>query len=956
MFRDVAPDAGADSANDPRLWAISPLRPTRVGGNSLGPELPCRGSANQAWVGKLAGQYFATKNASVAFATPTVFPDQGPKFVMSQDGRPLADEIRVYLNQHRDAMATRIRDKFLPDSETPGHEFSRAIDGLLSALFLAGATKNGVSGKMTGISMGAVGSYGRRSLSYQSDLDIRLLADDEAMAQSVAETLLYPLWDAGITIGHQVVTVDKVLELGTDDIPTATSLLDWRPLAGDDTMIRRLDDRAFSSLFGIGSVGKFLTKLGERADERVERYGGSVYLLEPDVRNGAGGLRDYDLVHWTARARWRVSKPRDLVKVGVLIAREWEPIEAAGRFLQHVRNLLHLTAGRRNDRLSFERQEQVAEAMGYGSDGTAVEHFMSDYYRHARALTQARDMLFLRAAPPPTRRPHETRLGSGLKLINGKLTFAGAPESDPVLVMRLYHEALKREIGIYPFARTQIVRLTSSPQFCERLRESEEAARLFVKMVLWVARSAFANSSVLAELHDVGLLTAMIPEFTPVVGRVHHDIYHVYTVDIHSIKAVDRLRELSRGELAAQFPVPSHLAAEISRPQVLFFATLLHDIGKDIGGKNHSERGAELIEAILQRLHLAPSDIREAQHLVRKHLLMYQLATRRDIEDPLTIDEFCREVHGHEGLRELYLLTLCDVGTTSPESLTNWKARMMDELYLAAESRLANSRVDVVEARDAICTEVLKQASSPEERARLEHFLRTMPERYLFANTPGHILQHARLAVESSEEHAKVKVVGIDLPYAEYAFVADDRPGLLAMIAASIAAGHVEVVAAQVYSFVDDRGRPRALDLFWVHAGDRVRTGKTLSSRFEQNLLRQLEEGQAPRTILGKIPEQGGRWSSRVTPAVPTTVSIDNRGATRETIVEVITRDKPGLLFELADAIQESGLVISLAKINTEGHQVADVFYVTEKSGEKVTDPARLDALKAKILSSIGTN
>jgi [protein-PII] uridylyltransferase len=882
--------------------------------------------------------------------------DEGPQFVTPQDGRPLADEIRVYLNLHREAMAAQIRDPNSIEGESPGLQFSRAIDGLLSALYCAGTAQIGASDKARPVSMGAVGSYGRRSLSYQSDLDIRLLAEDEETAQALAEKLLYPLWDAGIAIGHQVVTVDKVLELSSADIPTATSLLDWRPLAGDDTMIRRLDDRAFDSLFGIGSVGRFLERLQERADERVDRYGGSVYLLEPDVRNGVGGLRDFDLVHWTARARWRVERPRELVTMGVLIPREWEPIERAGRFLMHVRNLLHLAAGRRNDRLSFERQEQVAESMGYGGDGPAVERFMSDYYRHARALTQARDMLFLRAAPPPARRPIETRIGGGLKIVNGKLTFAGAPDAEPVLAMRLYYEALKRNIGLHPTARAQVTRLTSSPSFCERLRESEEAARFFVKMVTWVARSPFAHGSVVAELHDVGLLTAMIPEFFPVVGRVHHDVYHVYTVDVHSIKALDRLRQLSRGELANESPMASHLAAEVARPTVLFFAALLHDIGKDIGGTSHCDRGAELVESILQRMHVSPNDIREIQHLVRKHLAMYHVATRRDIEDPLTVEEFCRDVHGHEGLRELFLLTVCDVGTTSPESLTNWKARVLDELYVAAESRLGRSEVDFVEAQQSACSEVLKHVESMDEVDRIERFLRAMPERYLLANEPKHIVLHAKLALEAEPTSAKVKVVSVDLPYAQFAFVADDRPGLLAMIAASIAAAHVEVVAAQVYSFVDVRGRARALDLFWVHAGERVRTGQTLSGKFEQNLLGFLEAGKTPRDLLSKLSSQGGRWFSRVTPAVATKVGVDNRGGTHATIIEVITRDRPGLLFELADAIQELGLVITLAKINTEGQLVADVFYVTEQNGSKVTDPLRLEALKVRIHRAIGSN
>jgi [protein-PII] uridylyltransferase len=280
---------------------------------------------------------------------------------------------------------------------------------------------------------------------------------------------------------------------------------------------------------------------------------------------------------------------------------------------------------------------------------------------------------------------------------------------------------------------------------------------------------------------------------------------------------------------------------------------------------------------------------------------------------------------------------------------------MLDELYLGAESRLGNGTIDVGEARLAISADVLKQASNEEEAASVRRFLEMMPERYLFANSPTHILEHARFLEQSADERFKVRAISVEAPYAEYAFLADDRPGLLAMLAASIAAAHVDVVAAQVYSFLDERGRPRALDLFWVHVGERVKSEKTLTSRFEQNLKRQLDDGQEPRALLGIQPLQGAKWS-RVMPAVPTKISLDNRGATRETILEVITRDRPGLLFELSNAIQELGLVISLAKINTEGHLVADVFYVTEQNGNKVTDPLRLEALKVRMLAAVGSN
>lgn len=871
-----------------------------------------------------------------------------------EDSKRVVSELRSYLGRQREAMAAEIRRERPCSGDSPGYGFSRAIDGVLSALFVAVSRSACVRGRVKGISMGAVGSYGRRTLSYHSDLDIRILADDEQAAQRVSEGLLYPLWDAGMTIGHQVVTVPGVIELAKKDLPTATSLLDWRPIAGDDTLIRHLSDKAFSSLFDLGRINTFLAQLRGRVDERVERYGGSVYLLEPDVRNGAGGMRDYDVVQWIARARFRANHPRDLVDLGVLIAREWRPLEQAVQFLWQIRNLLHVLSGRRNDRLSFERQEQIAEALGYGNTALGVERLMSDYYRHARVLTQARDTLFTRAVPPSKRRAREVDLGKGLRLCDGSVAFGSEVENEPVLALRLYAEAVRREAPIHPDARTEVIQATSSPAFGEALRRNDEAKQLFVRLVTWVGRTAFAQGSVVAELHDVGLLTAMIPEFIPVVGRVHHDVYHVYTVDAHSIKALDRLRELCRGDWVTKDPVASHLAAELARPTVLFFATLLHDIGKDEGGLLHGERSAELAGTILTRFNLGPSDIRGVQHLCRKHLAMYHVATRRDLGDALTVEEFTREVHGVEGLRELYLLTLCDVGTTSPESLTSWKAKMLVELYRTAETRLGQADATGDESRVSVCTEVAKRCPDSGDEARIRAFVAAMPERYRLANDPSHIVEHARFVLHNETTSAKVCAVTLSPPYGEFAFLADDRAGLLALIAASIATANVDVIAAQIYSFVDRQGRPRALDLFWVHAGDRIRTGRTLAARFEHNLTRMLEQSVEPGEILSKLRKQGPS-TSRVTPAVATMVTIDNRGASRGTVLEVITRDRPGLLFELSHTIQSVGMVIALAKINTEGHQVADVFYVTEPDGAKVTEPLRLAELETRIRAAVGS-
>ncbi|HEY8944778.1 MAG TPA: [protein-PII] uridylyltransferase, partial [Polyangiaceae bacterium] len=810
-------------------------------------------------------------------------------------------------------------------------------------------------GQWQNVALAAVGSYGRGALALHSDLDVRLITAGRAeKVRHIAEAMLYPLWDVGLSIGHQVVNPGDMLDLAKNDLPTATTLLDWRVVTGDRTATDRMLGRAWEGLFGSSTIGKFLERLSTRAEERSVRFGDSVYLLEPDVKNGIGGLRDLDLMHWAARARWRVDNLEELVRRGVLLPREWLQIDAAARFAWRVRNLLHLHAGRRSDRLSFDQQEQIAGALGYGSTGPGVEQFMSEYYRHARVLWQAREMLLRRAEPPPKRRPRESPLGRGLKLTNEQVSLDNPLdlENEPALALRLYDEAIKRDLPVYPFARDSIARAAASPTFCEKLRASEEAARLFARLCTTIARTRLRGGSVLKELHDVGLLVAMIPEFAPVVGRVHHDVYHVYTVDVHSVAAVDRLREFCRGELAAEHPLGSRLAAEISRPNVLFFAALLHDIGKDIGGRDHDERGSQMAGQILLRLGIPEADVREVQHLVLKHLRMYHVATRRDLDDPKTIESFCEEVHGSEGLRELYVLTLCDVSTTSPTALTSWKARVLEELYRQAERKLEGHEASQSSERlEQVKATVLAECPERGEREFLQHFLGAVPERYLYANEPSDIVRHSRFARQAQMQQVNVTVMTAADPYVELAFIADDRPGLLAMITATLTAARFKVISAQVYSWVDAFGRTRALDLFWVR-GSTVEAVVSATARLEREFSRLLSRELTPADLVTG-GARASRWSDRPTPAIQTDVNVDNRCATRDTVIEVTTRDQLGLLFWLSNALQSLGLTISLAKINTEGTQVADVFYVTDAQGAKVTDPARIEEIKSRILSTV---
>jgi len=862
----------------------------------------------------------------------------------------LLPELKRYLAHHR----TGVEKMIAPGGEESGapasKRYAKVMDGLISSLFHAARGVMLGEGQWRPVALGAVGSYGRTSLSIYSDLDVRLLCDsDAAGVQHVAEALLYPLWDAGLNIGHQVVTFDEGLELAKTDLPTATSLLDWRHLDGESEFTERFQQRAFDEVFCLERIGDFLGRLSKIAHERKERFGGSVFLLEPEIKSGAGGLRDVDLMHWAARARWRVRGLSDLVRLGVLLPDEWSELEQAIHFLLKVRNNLHHRTRKRIDRLGFIEQEQLAAHLGFGKGGAGAELFMSEYYRHARQIERTSEMVLRRAAPPPKHKPQETPIGSGLKLVGESVALEDhdAIYSEPALVFRLYEEAIHRSSGVADRSRRAVMRAVGGQEFCEQLRSDPEAAAVFRRLVSTAIETQFKYGSVLTELHEVGLLVAMIPEFLPVVGRVHHDVYHVYTVDVHSIAAVDKLRAIFRGALVDTQGLATRVAEDIRHPEVLFFATLLHDVGKDKGGKDHAERGAVLAERILGRL-LFPADaIARVQHLIRKHLRMYLIATRRDLDDPRTIEAFSEEVRETEGLRELYLLTISDVSTTSPTALTNWKQRMLDELFYATDRwiTLGETRRAAIDAVESGVRELLADEVSTEFA---DAFLSSMPPRYLGANNSEWIIRHMQLADQARHLPAQITFVRRSDPHVEVAVITDDRPGALARICATFSRHKLKVVSAQIYAWTDPDGRRRVLDLFWVRSGQDPELVIELLPRLNETLT-SLVKGEKNEMELVSGKRHDARWSMRPSPAVPIQVRIDNNGATRHTILEVITKDRADLLFWISESIYRAGLSIDLAKIHTEGVRVTDVFYVCTDSGTKVDDEQLLDGLKQAI-------
>jgi [protein-PII] uridylyltransferase len=880
-----------------------------------------------------------------------------------------ASVLRQALINHRQALEAKLEAG--EDGLALGRANARFLDDCIVKSFDVAARRAGDSA--SGVALAAVGSFGRGAVALRSDADmVVVVRSGREKAGAFVEALLYPLWDAALPLGHQVLSTKDVLPLAQRDLATATSLLDLRLLAGDAALLAGLRNQAAEGLFGEDDLGKFIDRIDEEAAIRHERFGGSVYLLEPDVKSGPGGLRDLDGASWVARARYHVGQSSndsplgiwgELVRVGVLVTREAQEIAKSEEFLWRVRNRLHVRAGRKADRLNFEDQEALGVAMGYGDDrARAAERMMQDYYLHARAVTRARASLLERLRPVRKRgrASPAADLGGGVQLFDGHVTIAniGDLQTDPALAMRVYAACLRHDAPVLGFARDAIVRSAADNVWAERLRASPEAAAIFVELVCTVAETRTRRGSMVGELHDVGLLLAMVPEFLPVTGRVHHDVYHVYTVDVHSVAAVDRLRQLARGELAHEIPLGSRLAAEIARPVPIFLATLLHDVGKgwpDSSGslKQHSKVGADMCQTILPRLGLSAEDTADACQLVMDHLLMYRIATRRDLDDQATIAEFCRSMRGREGLRDLYLLTVSDLSTTSPTAMTSWKARMLDELYFAAEAHLAGELPRIEVDRVAAVRQAVRTAWIGPHEA-LDALLETMPDRYMLANAPESIVQHARVVLQRGRRAAHVGRVHSRHPEAaELCVVADDRPGLLASIAAAITANRLEVLAAQVYSRTAG-GRVEAVDIFWVRDRDGGVEGVDLVvGRLARDLENVCSGKLGPEDLLRSRTGSSSPWRERPTPAVPTEVIVDDRASPSHTVVEVFAKDSPGLLYRLAYALHRLGLSIALSKINTEGTRVADVFYVRELDGGKVVRGPRYKEIHESLVTAV---
>jgi [protein-PII] uridylyltransferase len=859
---------------------------------------------------------------------------------------------RDYLATHRTVLASAIEagQRGLVVAEG----YARMYDGLLGSLCCAAAAEHHQQEQPIGrVALVAVGGYGRRLMGPHSDVDVLFVCDDPAdpRVAQLAESVLYPLWDVGVDIGHAVRGLEETLELSQSDIRTSTTLLDLRHVAGDKSIVQQLCERGRALIFE-DKLDRFVSALEADSEARHERFGDCLYLREPELKLGRGGLRDLDVIQWCLRARLKVESLDQCAEHGLLTKHEVAELRAAQDHLWTVRNHLHLMAGRRHDRVTYEDQEALSRKLGYQDGMTlAVEQYMQAHFRHARSIARVVECVGDRVRrslrPPPTT---VRDLGGGVLVHDRHVTFKRMTLDDnPSAAFRLYGCVMREKLPPDPEARDVISAAASDREWCKRLRRQDEAATVFSQLLARADVADVRRGSLLQELHEVGLLLAMIPELEAVTGRLRHDAYHAYTVDAHSILAVDRLHQLARGELASEFRVVSRAAAEMPRPLPLYLALLLHGIGAG-HPDDPSRHAAAIAGPVGERLGLDLADVQHMQWLIATQSTMYFWATRRDITDPSVIAEVARDVQTLHRLRDLYLFTFCQVSTANPTAMSAWNARMLDELWQAVSDHIEGRGGGVPAQLERVKRDTIAGVQDPGQRARLESFIASTPERYLLANSIERIRQHAEVVEARNEPLAFLAAdSGVGPGTLELVIACDDRPGLLADLTAAFAAARFSVDSAQVYTRVREGKLDEAFDIFHVsHPG----MGNAELMRPELEALRrnmlELLSGKLNAAELLAQRAKPPSWA-RPGPRIKTEIHVDNASSSRYTIVDVYTRDRTDLLHVIARTLHEKGLTISLAKVNTEGQRVADVFYVQTHAGTKLGGAGQLADLSSAL-------
>ena len=808
------------------------------------------------------------------------------------------------------------------------------------------------------IAVVATGGYGRGELAPGSDIDLLFVRPfkQTPWGESVIEFILYMLWDLGLKVGHATRSLGECVRLSKQDITIRTAILEARYLWGDQKLYEELRKKFWTEV-ATGNGQDFVeAKLAERS-ERHARQGESRYLVEPNIKEGKGGLRDLQTLYWIGKYLYHVDDAAALVEHNVFTKEEYKTFQKAEAFLWDVRVRLHYLVGRAEERLSFDVQPELAKVMGFKDDNPrrAVEAFMKTYFLVAKDVGDL-TRIFCAALEDQNkkRRPSLASMlpgflkprtvGDDFFVENGRLNArSNIFRSDPINMIRIFHIADAKSVDVHPDALRTITR--SLDAITDDVRHDPEANRLFLEIL----SSRNNPERALRLMNEAGVFGRFVPEFGRVVGLMQFNMYHHYTVDEHLIRAVGNVAAIDHGQLKEEHPLSTDVIKRIKSRAALYVAILLHDIAKGLPG-DHSDVGAAIANSLCPRLGLKPEDTTAVMWLVKNHLVMSDMAQKRDISDPKTVKDFVSQVQTPEMLRLLLVLTVADIRAVGPGVWNGWKGQLLRELYYEAESVMSGG--DAVPARSARVQHA-KAALEPriadlpkdaQERALSRHY-----DSYWLAFDEAAHERHARLMTQADSKGELFSLSAESNDFrsvTEIVLYTPDHPGLFSQLAGAVSISGGTIVDAKAFTTTDGF----ALDVFSVQDADGGTFGDASRvERLRQSIERTLRGEVYPRRAIAQRPAKRRSSAFRVTPRI----NFDNEASASATVVEVEGLDRPGLLYEVTDALFQSGLSISSAMVSTYGERAVDIFYVRDGFGHKVRHEERLKAVHARLLKAL---
>jgi [protein-PII] uridylyltransferase len=809
----------------------------------------------------------------------------------------------------------------------------------------------------------ATGGYGRGLMAPGSDIDLLFLLPykQTAWGESVAEYMLYLFWDLGFKVGHATRTIDQCVRLSLTDMTIRTALLDARLILGDEALFAEFQRRFRKDVLE-GNARAFIEAKLEEQNVRHMRAGSS-RLVEPNIKEGSGGLRDLHALHWLAKHLYPDKAEAEFVEAGVFTKSEYRSFRRCESFLWSVRCHLHFLTGRPEERLSFDLQQSMADQLGYrGHAGLrAVERFMKHYFLVAKEvgdltrivcsaleLKQLKSLPMLDAllAPFSWRRRAKLRRTSSFRIENGRITTVDkdAFAKDPVNFLRLFQLADEHQASFAPEVLRQV--RANFSLIDDSLRANLTANRLFLRMLT----DARDPEGVLRHMNEAGVLGRFVPEFGRVVSMMQFNMYHHYTVDEHLIRTIGFLSGIERGKYAIEHPVSTDVVRTIDNRRALYVATFLHDIAKG-RDEDHSVAGARVARELGSRLGLTASETETATWLVENHLVMSQFAQSRDLNDPKTIRDFAQIVQSRERLKLLLLLTVADIRAVGPGVWTGWKGQLLRTLYFETEPLLGGGHTSLSKSeRVARAQDALRERLAGWPKESLERFIDRHYPSYWLRTDLEVISEHAKL-IRDAESVGRSLVTHIATDafrgVTEITLLAPNHPRLLSLVAGACAGAGANIVDAQISTTRDGMALDTIhLEREFDQAEDEERRAQRIAATIEKLL-----KGEARLADVVATKKKPKARLSAFT--VEPQVVIDNTLSDALTVIEINGLDRPGLLHDVTREISDLNLDIASAHIATFGEKAVDVFYVTDLTGKKITSSSREAAIRERLTKAL---